>query len=110
MKVAERRKWAKRVLSQFEKAAQGINGIVFLAGKRYREFIIGPLKHKDINVSVPMIGLGIGKQLAWLKQHSLTKRPQRPSEKKPIARRHKLDHCHSSARGTSLARSALRSA
>jgi hypothetical protein len=70
MGVHARRSWALRVLAAFEKAVPRVDETIFLAGLRYREFLGDWLKKKNVKVSVPMIGLGIGKQLAWLKQHS----------------------------------------
>ena len=39
---------------------------VFLAGERYREFVAPALSDRGIEVQVPMQGMRIGKQLAWL--------------------------------------------
>ncbi len=39
---------------------------VFLAGERYRKYLLPLLK----NVSVPLQGMGIGKQLAFYKENA----------------------------------------
>lgn len=64
MPAADRRAWGERVVTQL--VARGHTGtapIVLLAGARYRQPLaswLGP------RVIVPMAGLGIGRQLAWL--------------------------------------------
>jgi hypothetical protein len=70
MPVAQRRVWAERVSKQIEVAMPRLSHVVFLAGERYREFLAGHLTDRDVVVSVPMEGLGIGEQLSWLKHHS----------------------------------------
>ena len=66
MPVAERRNWAKRVLTQLEPHLTGATPVTFLAGHRYREFLEHPLRQRGLAVSVPMEGLKIGEQLSWL--------------------------------------------
>ncbi len=66
MPVAERRRWASRVLKQLEPHLDGVKCVVFLAGKRYREFLELPLRHQGLDVRVPMEGLRIGEQSQWL--------------------------------------------
>lgn len=68
--LAERRLWAYRVLKQFDNATRNVDEVIFLAGERYREFLVKELKDRNIRVQVPMEGLGIGRQLAWLKRNS----------------------------------------
>jgi len=68
MPVSERRAWADRVLVALEPHLQDVERVVFLAGKRYREFLEGPLSRRVL-VEVPMAGLGIGRQLQWLTRH-----------------------------------------
>lgn len=41
---------------------------VILAGKEYRQDLVHWLRHREATVEVPMEGLGIGEQLAWLKK------------------------------------------
>ena len=66
MRVADRRAWAERVLGQLDALDLRGRQVIFLAGKRYREFLSPALQGQGVVVSVPMVGLGIGKQLAWL--------------------------------------------
>ncbi len=70
MRAAERRAWGERVAAQIAKAVPDLSRVVFLAGERYREFLVGHLVGRGVEVSVPMKGLRIGEQLSWLGQHS----------------------------------------
>ena len=66
MPVADRRRWASRVLTQLEQHLNGIRSVTFLAGRRYREFLEPSLRSRGLVVSIPMEGLRIGEQLSWL--------------------------------------------
>lgn len=64
MGVAERRRWASHVIEQLGYQADLENdNFIFLAGQKYREFLVPAIN----NYEVPMQGLQIGKQLGWLK-------------------------------------------
>jgi hypothetical protein len=65
--VTERRAWAESVLADLLPLAKKHGRVVFLAGERYREYLIGPLLRSRIDVQVPMEGLTLGQQLSWLK-------------------------------------------
>lgn len=69
MRAAERRAWARRVTGQLEDILVLGDRVVFLAGKRYRENLVGAIREMGCTVEIPMEGLGIGKQLRWLNQH-----------------------------------------
>ena len=65
MRVAERKKWASNVTEQLNDQADLENDkFIFLAGQKYREFLVPAIKKFE----VPMQGLQIGKQLSWLKR------------------------------------------
>lgn len=66
--VADRRRWAERVLADLAPLAAGYPGVVFLAGQRYREFLVPALEAQGIMCSAPMARLAQGEQLAWLGQ------------------------------------------
>lgn len=66
MGVAERRVWAARVTEQLDEEGIRAGRIVVLAGQRYREFLLPTLHARAASVEVPMEGLRIGEQLAWL--------------------------------------------
>ena len=68
--IAARRAWAVDVFRDLEKRLPSDATVVILAGERYREFLIDDLERRGHRVEVPMAGLGIGQQLAWLKEHT----------------------------------------
>ncbi|HWB09920.1 MAG TPA: hypothetical protein VG826_11875 [Pirellulales bacterium] len=70
MAATERRRWAERVTDQLTTAVPDLGTVVFLAGKRYREFVISRLAEQHVAVLIPMQGLRIGEQLRWLAQHT----------------------------------------
>ena len=47
--------------------ATGADNVHIYAGKNYRKFLVPILLEHGIQVTVPLSGLGIGKQLAWYK-------------------------------------------
>ena len=64
MKPADICKWAKIVVEELNKVTDIQNDhFIFLAGERYRKYIIHHIKSREI----PMDGLSIGKQLKFLK-------------------------------------------
>jgi hypothetical protein len=67
MKDAQVRAWAAKVLEQMRGRVGAGDELVFLAGEKYRKYLLPHFR----NTSVPMQGLGIGRQLAFLK-HALT--------------------------------------
>lgn len=63
MGVGERRAWAADVLQALrERFDLERDHFVFLAGQRYREFLLPHIR----SVELPLDGLGIGKQLQYL--------------------------------------------
>lgn len=67
MGEGEKRQWASKVLKQLQSRADlDSDHFTFLAGDDYRKFLIHDIKH----YSVPMKGLRIGEQLAWLDRHT----------------------------------------
>ncbi|RVH60116.1 hypothetical protein CN213_06045 [Sinorhizobium meliloti] len=66
MGVADRRAWAAGVIRQLAPELKECKRVVFFAGLKYREFLVGPLQNGGWQVEVPMEGLAIGEQLAWL--------------------------------------------
>jgi hypothetical protein len=70
MRVADRRAWADRVARQLAEVVPELSRVVFLAGERYREFLIQHLIASSVEISIPMEGLRIGEQLNWLGRHS----------------------------------------
>ncbi len=63
----ERRKWGARVIEQLQgKVNLQKDTFIFLAGGRYRKYLMPHMSH----VEIPMIHLGIGKQLQFLKHNT----------------------------------------
>jgi hypothetical protein len=57
--------WADRVLLQLKSSADLKNDeFIFLAGERYRKNLVPHI----VNYTIPMKGLGIGRQLKYLKE------------------------------------------
>ena len=63
----DRKRWASRVLADLVPALGVGTEVVLLAGKHYRVDLVPALDAHGMFVQVPMEGLGIGQQLAWLK-------------------------------------------
>lgn len=68
MKAYERVEWGRHVQRQLEQVLQPGVEVILLAGARYREHIEPFLVERGLKVSVPLRGLGIGRQLAWLRK------------------------------------------
>jgi hypothetical protein len=63
MSVNERKEWSKVVVSQLKSLADLKNDqFTFLAGDKYRKYLLTELEH----IKIPMQGLKIGEQLQWL--------------------------------------------
>jgi hypothetical protein len=67
--VADRRRWANKVLDKLLSELRGERRVVMIAGARYREFLIEPLRRRGIVVEAPLEGLRRGEQLKWLSKH-----------------------------------------
>ena len=62
------KEWANKVINQLNKLANlKKDEIIFLAGERYRKYLISHIS----NYKIPLKGLGIGKQLKFLKDKFL---------------------------------------
>ena len=68
--VAERRKWAEKVIEQMRSELPDAPQIVLFAGQRYREFLMDYLQQRYPEVVAPLSRLGIGEQLGWFDQDS----------------------------------------
>ncbi len=67
MAPAERRAWAARVWAVLGQAFVAPGSLVFLAGEHYRAALSAAAAAEGHAIEVPMAGLGIGRQKAWLK-------------------------------------------
>src|SRR5262249_52239763 len=70
MSPAKRRAWASRILADLRPRCHPGDRVVILAGKAYREHLVPTLKAWGCKVEVPMRGLGIGRQLQWLRRRT----------------------------------------
>ncbi len=68
MPISERRAWASRVIKQMKEKGIAIkqDKFTFLAGQKYREFLVPEMNKNDIEI--PLEGLKIGEQLQRLKK------------------------------------------
>lgn len=67
-RVNKLKEWSNTVISQLEKVTDLQNdNFIFLAGKKYRKYLIENLN----NYEIPMEGLTIGRQLQFLKSKVL---------------------------------------
>ena len=64
MSSKENIKWSNKVLEDLKKVCDLDNDqVIFLAGENYRKYLLPHIK----NYAIPMKGLGIGRQLKYLK-------------------------------------------
>ena len=64
--VAERRAWSQNVMKSLAHVVSRGDRVTFLAGQKYREFLLEPLRAFGAAISIPLEGLSIGNQLKWL--------------------------------------------
>lgn len=69
MKATERRQWSEKVFKEILHVFPEKGTVRFFAGKKYREYLVPLLQEAGYKVEVPLIGLGIGKQLAWFSKY-----------------------------------------
>ena len=62
--------WSKCVIRLLCATYPTAKTVTFLAGEKYRRHLEGYLKNCCIQTKTPMAGLGIGQQLAWLKENT----------------------------------------
>lgn len=68
MKSKEIKEWSRGVLDDLKQYTDIDNdNFVFLAGEKYRKFLLPSIR----NYEIPMQGLRIGEQLSWLKQRQI---------------------------------------
>jgi len=71
MSIDQVKKWSDQVFEQFlvKIELRDLGKVYFHAGKRYRQYLIPMLEKMDLKCEAPLKNLGIGKQLAWYKEH-----------------------------------------
>lgn len=70
MGAQARQEWSERVGAQLQSVLKPGDTALFLAGARYREGLERELIRNGVNLVVPMAGMRIGEQLAWLTRHN----------------------------------------
>jgi hypothetical protein len=65
-----RKAWAEWTCAKLKNHLKPGDKVVFLAGEAYREFLLGRISDLGYKIEIPMEGLGIGKQMHWLDQHT----------------------------------------
>jgi len=68
MPANARRVWAKRVMDDLTQWVKPGDEVIILAGHRYRADLLDPLRKMGCAIQIPMQGLRIGEQLAWLNE------------------------------------------
>jgi hypothetical protein len=66
---AERTRWAEQVWADLRTHLQPDDQVLLLAGETYRETLLGLIIGHGCAVDVPLVGMGIGRQLQWLSKH-----------------------------------------
>jgi len=66
MKKNEIVEWSYNVYDQLCKFE--LSQVDFYAGEKYRKYLIPLLQNKNININIPLKGLGIGQQLKFYKE------------------------------------------
>jgi hypothetical protein len=67
MRTADVRVWAERVWSHLSPVLGDFDKVIFVAGERYRRFLLPRIEEFGIICEVPLERMGIGEQLSWLK-------------------------------------------
>ncbi len=67
MPTKERKDWGRTVMNDLRQVLSPGDHVIILAGIKYREHLIEPIRKMGCTVSVPMEGLRFGEQLSWLK-------------------------------------------
>lgn len=70
MPIYERKLWATGVLDKLLPMLTPSQTVIVLAGVRYREFLMPNLIQAAGEIRIPMEGMRIGEQLAWLTKHN----------------------------------------
>lgn len=68
MSRAARSAWSSEVFADLRLIIGAGDHVIILAGEKYREQLPDRLKKLGATVEIPLQGLGIGKQLQWLKK------------------------------------------
>lgn len=64
----QRRDWASMIIKSLSPLLRDHNQVLMLAGTRYREYLVEPIRQQGVAVKIPMKGLGLGEQLRYLNE------------------------------------------
>lgn len=70
MPEAKHNAWANYVLKSILANTRPGDRLIFLAGRDYRDRLIPELQKQGYQIEVPMKGLRIGSQMAWLNENT----------------------------------------
>lgn len=66
MSADQRRAWARDVARELEEVLQPGDQVILLAGKRYREFLLEPIRILGCDLKIPMEGMQKEEQIDWM--------------------------------------------
>ncbi len=75
--LAAQQSWATRVAASLRDIASAGDEVTLLAGTAYRRFLVPEIKRLGCSVLLPLEGMPIGVQVAWLKRALATPSPLR---------------------------------
>jgi hypothetical protein len=58
--------WGRKVVKDLKQILAPGDHVVILAGTKYREHLVDPIRRMGCEISIPMEGLRFGEQLSWL--------------------------------------------
>jgi len=61
--------WSRKVVESLKQILTPGDSVIILAGMRYRENLLDPIRKMGCDISIPMEGLRFGEQLNWLQAH-----------------------------------------
>jgi hypothetical protein len=79
LRASERREWGERVVDSLLERFGDLEGATFEihAGAVYRDAVEAPLAQRRGRVTVPLMGLSLGRQLGWYSRRAASARRQR---------------------------------
>ena len=66
MSSQSRLEWGRKVANDLKQILTPGDHVIILAGEKYREHLVGPIRRMGCDITIPMEGLRFGEQLSWL--------------------------------------------